>query len=95
MLTDVKAKEQGTMYPLARSTVMVLTAWIREQGEDDGARILFPQGRRSYRLSADAVHHSVGSSSMALNRAPHWRTSAVRLTSFGIQQAMELLHNKV
>lgn len=49
-------KERCT--PLAKSTVVVLTAWIREQGEDDGTRILFPsaQGRR---LSADAVQHLV------------------------------------
>jgi len=49
-------KERCT--PLAKSTVVVLTAWIREQGEDDGIRILFPtaQGRR---LSADAVQHLV------------------------------------
>lgn len=49
-------KERCT--PLAKSTVIVLTAWIREQGDDDGTRILFPttQGRR---LSADAVQHLV------------------------------------
>ena len=49
-------KERCT--PLAKSTVVVLTAWIREQGDDDGTRILFPttQGRR---LSADAVQHLV------------------------------------
>lgn len=48
-------KERCT--PLAKSTVAVLTAWIREQGED-GARILFPSARGS-RLSADAVQHLV------------------------------------
>jgi integrase/recombinase XerD len=49
-------KERCT--PLAKSTVVVLTAWIREQGEHDSTRILFPtaQGRR---LSADAVQHLV------------------------------------
>lgn len=49
-------KERCT--PLAKSTVIVLTAWIREQGEDDGKRILFPTARGG-RLSADAVQHLV------------------------------------
>lgn len=49
-------KERCT--PLAKSTVIVLTAWIREQGEDDGTRILFPTVR-GCRLSADAVQHLV------------------------------------
>jgi integrase/recombinase XerD len=49
-------KERCT--PLAKSTVIVLTAWIREQGEDDGTRILFPTVRGG-RLSADAVQHLV------------------------------------
>ena len=44
--------------PLAKSTVIVLTAWIREQGEDDGTRILFPTARGG-RLSADTVQHLV------------------------------------
>jgi integrase len=50
-------KERCT--PLAKSTVMVLAAWIGEQGESDGTRILFPTLRGS-RLSADAVQHLVG-----------------------------------
>ena len=49
-------KERCT--PLAKSTVIVLTAWIREQGEDDGTRILFPTARGG-RLSADTVQHLV------------------------------------
>ena len=49
-------KERCT--PLAKSTVIVLTAWIREQGEDDGTRILFPTAQGG-RLSADAVQHLV------------------------------------
>ena len=49
-------KERCT--PLAKSTVTVLTAWIREQGADDGTRILFPTARGG-RLSADAVQHLV------------------------------------
>jgi site-specific recombinase XerD len=48
-------KERCT--PLAKSTVAVLTAWIRDQGED-GARILFPSARGG-RLSADAVQYLV------------------------------------
>ena len=49
-------KERCT--PLAKSTVIVLTAWIREQGEDEGTRILFPTAQGG-RLSADAVQHLV------------------------------------
>jgi site-specific recombinase XerD len=49
-------KERCT--PLAKSTVIVLTAWIREQGEDDGTRILFPTARGG-RLSADTLQHLV------------------------------------
>ena len=48
-------KERCT--PLTKSTVTVLTAWIREQGAD-GTRILFPSVRGG-RLSADAVQHLV------------------------------------
>lgn len=48
-------KERCT--PLTKSTVAVLTAWIREQGAD-GPRILFPSVRGG-RLSADAVQHLV------------------------------------
>jgi site-specific recombinase XerD len=48
-------KERCT--PLTKSTVTVLTAWVREQGAD-GARILFPSVRGG-RLSGDAVQHLV------------------------------------
>jgi integrase/recombinase XerD len=48
-------KERCT--PLTKSTVAVLTAWVREQGAD-GARILFPSVRGG-RLSGDAVQHLV------------------------------------
>jgi len=41
--------------PLTKSTLAVLTAWIREQGED-GSRILFPTARGG-KLSADAVQY--------------------------------------
>ena len=50
-------KERCT--PLTKSTVIVLTAWIRTQGED-GDSILFPSARGG-RLSADAVQHLVAS----------------------------------
>jgi len=49
-------KERCT--PLAKSSVIVLTAWIREQGEHDGTSLLFPT-MRGDRLSADAVQHLV------------------------------------
>jgi site-specific recombinase XerD len=48
-------KERCT--PLTKSTVTVLTAWIREQGAD-GTRILFPSARGG-QLSADAVQYLV------------------------------------
>jgi integrase/recombinase XerD len=48
-------KERCT--PLTKTTVTVLTAWIREQGAD-GTRILFPSVRGGG-LSADAVQHLV------------------------------------
>jgi site-specific recombinase XerD len=48
-------KERCT--PLARSTVMVLNAWIEEQGRDP-SKFLFPN-TRGERLSADAIQHLV------------------------------------
>lgn len=48
-------KERCT--PLMKSTVKVLGAWMREQGED-GTSTLFPSARGS-RLSADAVQYLV------------------------------------
>jgi integrase/recombinase XerD len=48
-------KERCT--PLARSTVMVLNAWIEEQGREP-SKFLFPN-TRGERLSADAVQHLV------------------------------------
>jgi integrase/recombinase XerD len=48
-------KERCT--PLTKTTVTVLTAWIREQGSD-GTQILFPSVRGGG-LSADAVQHLV------------------------------------
>jgi integrase/recombinase XerD len=48
-------KERCT--PLARSTVVVLNAWIEEQGREP-SKFLFPN-MRGERLSADAVQHLV------------------------------------
>jgi len=90
-------KERCT--PLAKSTVTVLTAWFREQGEDDGTRILFPtvQGGR---LSADAVQHLVRKyvavaqktcSSLADKRvSPHVlrHTTAMELPQSGVDRTL-------
>jgi integrase/recombinase XerD len=76
-------KERCT--PLTKSTVTVLTAWIREQGAD-GTRILFPSARGA-RLSADVVQHLVAKYAAAHNRhAHHWPTSASRRMSFATQR---------
>src|SRR5664279_1702256 len=58
-------KERCT--PLTKSTVTVLTAWIREQGAD-ATRILFPSARGG-RLSADAVQHLVAKYATAAQQA--------------------------
>jgi site-specific recombinase XerD len=90
-------KERCT--PLAKSTVIVLTAWIREQGEDDGTRILFPT-MRGGRLSADAVQHLVRKyaalaqktcRSLATKRvSPHVlrHTTAMELLQSGIDRTL-------
>ena len=48
-------KERCT--PLAKSTVAVLKAWIKEQGDDESG-VLFPSSRGG-RMSADAVQHAL------------------------------------
>lgn len=48
-------KERCT--PLARPTVAVLKAWIKEQGDDE-SRFLFPSSSGG-RMSADAVQHAL------------------------------------
>jgi integrase/recombinase XerD len=48
-------KERCT--PLAKPTVVVLKAWINEQGDDE-SQFLFPSSRGG-RLSADAVQHAL------------------------------------
>jgi site-specific recombinase XerD len=60
-------KERCT--PLTKSTVIVLTAWIREQGAD-GTRILFPSARGG-RLSADAVQHLVAKHAAVARQTCH------------------------
>jgi len=89
-------KERCT--PLAKSTVIVLTAWIREQGEN-GTRILFPN-LRGGGLSADAVQHLVRKyvvmaqktcPSLAHKRvSPHVlrHTTAMELLQSGVDRAL-------
>ena len=89
-------KERCT--PLTKSTVIVLTAWIRTQGED-GASILFPSARGG-RLSADAVQHLVAKYaavaqkqclSLAAKRvSPHVlrHTTAMELLQAGVERTL-------
>lgn len=89
-------KERCT--PLTKSTVTVLTAWIREQGAD-GTRILFPSARGG-RLSADAVQHLVAKYATAAQRAcpslaekrvsPHVlrHTTAMELLQAGVDRTL-------
>jgi integrase/recombinase XerD len=70
-------KERCT--PLTKSTVTVLTAWIREQGED-GTRILFPAARG---VDSAPTPFSIWSRSMLRWRkrtARHWPLSVFRPT---------------
>lgn len=89
-------KERCT--PLTKSTVTVLTAWIREQGAD-GIRILFPSARGG-RLSADAVQHLVAKYATAAQQAcpslagkrvsPHVlrHTTAMELLQAGVDRTL-------
>jgi site-specific recombinase XerD len=89
-------KERCT--PLTKSTVTVLTAWIREQGAD-GTRILFPSTRGG-RLSADAVQHLVAKYATAAQQAcsslaekrvsPHVlrHTTAMELLQAGVDRTL-------
>jgi integrase/recombinase XerD len=89
-------KERCT--PLTKSTVTVLTAWIREQGAD-GTRILFPSARGG-RLSADAVQHLVAKYATAAQQAcpslaekrvsPHVlrHTTAMELLQAGVDRTL-------
>jgi integrase/recombinase XerD len=89
-------KERCT--PLAKPTVVVLKAWINEQG-DDGSRFLFPSSGGG-RLSADAVQHALAKQvavaqhtcpSLAKKHVtPHVlrHTAAMELFQAGIDRAM-------
>lgn len=81
-------KERCT--PLTKSTVTVLTAWIREQGAD-GTRILFPSVRGG-RLSADAVQHLVAKyASLAQQTCPSLADKRISPHVLRHTTAMELM----
>jgi integrase len=65
-------KERCT--PLAKPTVVVLKAWINEQGDDE-SQFLFPSSRGD-RLSADAVQHALCDSK---RWPPNNKTNNIRL----------------
>jgi integrase/recombinase XerD len=89
-------KERCT--PLVKSTVAVLKAWIKEQGDDE-SRFLFPSSRGG-RLSADAVQHALAKHVTAAQRAcpslaqkrvtPHVlrHTAAMELLQAGVDRAL-------
>ena len=89
-------KERCT--PLAKSTVGVLTGWIKEQGRDD-AKILFPSIRGGS-LSSDSVQHLVAKyvtiacttcPSLSKKRvSPHVlrHTSAMELLQAGVDRSL-------
>jgi integrase/recombinase XerD len=88
-------KERCT--PLTKSTVIVLTAWIRAQGED-GTSVLFPSARGG-RLSADAVQHLVAKYAAAAQKqclslaakrvSPHvLHTTAMELLQAGVERTL-------
>jgi integrase/recombinase XerD len=89
-------KERCT--PLAKSTVGVLTGWIKEQGRDD-AKILFPSVRGGS-LSSDSVQHLVAKyvraarttcPSLSKKRvSPHVlrHTSAMELLQAGVDRSL-------
>lgn len=81
-------KERCT--PLTKSTITVLTAWIREQGAE-GTRILFPSVRGG-RLSADAVQYLVAKhAAAAQNACPSLADKRVSPHVLRHTTAMELL----
>jgi integrase/recombinase XerD len=89
-------KERCT--PLAKPTVAVLRAWIKEQGSDESG-FLFPSSRGG-RLSADAVQHALAQQvsaaqgtcpSLAKKRVtPHVlrHTAAMELLQAGVDRAL-------
>jgi integrase/recombinase XerD len=81
-------KERCT--PLAKATVSVLKAWIREQGRDD-SKTLFPS-MRGGRLSAVGVQHMVARHvATARERCPTLRKKRVSPHVLRHAAAMELL----
>src|SRR5262249_39832912 len=82
-------KERCT--PLAKSTVVVLKAWIREQGRDDG-KTLFPSIRSGGPLSAVGVQHMLARHvAVARKTCPTLRTKRVSPHVLRHTAAMELL----
>lgn len=89
-------KERCT--PLTKSTVIVLTAWIREQGAD-GSQILFPSVRGG-QLSADSVQYLVAKYAALAERtcpsladkrvSPHVlrHTTAMELMQAGVDRTL-------
>jgi site-specific recombinase XerD len=89
-------KERCT--PLTKPAVMVLKAWIKEQGRDESF-FLFPN-RNGGRLSADAVQHAVAKNAAAAKRAcpslakkhvtPHVlrHTAAMELLQAGVDRSL-------
>ena len=82
-------KERCT--PLAKSTVVVLKAWIREQGRDDG-KTLFPSIRSGGLLSAVGVQHMLARHvAVARKTCPTLRNKRVSPHVLRHTAAMELL----
>jgi len=89
-------KERCT--PLAKPTLAVLKAWIKEEGDDD-SRFLFPS-RNGSCLSADAVQHALAKHVATAQRAcpslakkrvtPHVlrHTAAMELLQAGVDRAL-------
>jgi len=89
-------KERCT--PLAKPTVAVLKAWVKEQGDDESG-FLFPS-KSGGRLSADAVQHALAKHVRAAQRAcaslakkrvtPHVlrHTAAMELLQAGVDRAL-------
>lgn len=92
-----KGRKERCM-PLAKPTVAVLKAWVKEQGDDESG-FLFPSNSGG-RLSADAVQHALAKHVAAAQRAcaslakkrvtPHVlrHTAAMELLQAGVDRAL-------